>query len=63
MAVKTLEQLEKNISLSFSYVKKDLISLNEKIEKLDEKIRHLSLNQAEILSKLLKEKKSKKEKR
>jgi predicted nucleic acid-binding Zn-ribbon protein len=45
----TPNQLEENTKLSFSYVKKDLMRLNDAIADLNEKIQHLSLNQATLL--------------
>ena len=52
MAVKSLELLEKNVSASFGYVKKDLLMLNDAISDLNDKIQHLSLNHAALLEKL-----------
>ena len=49
---KTLEQLEKNISASFGYVKKDMLMLNDAFSDLNDKIQHLSLNHAELLSEI-----------
>lgn len=43
-------QLEKNIKQSFSFVKNDLVSVNESIADLKTKIQHLSMNQASLLS-------------
>lgn len=42
-------QLEENLRLSFSYVKKDLMRANDQIADLKEQIQHLSLNQATLL--------------
>lgn len=47
---KTTKQIEKNISASFGYVKKDILMLNDVFSDLNEKIRHLSLNHATLLS-------------
>jgi len=49
---KTLRQLEKNISASFSYVKKDMLMLNDAFSDIHDKIQHLSLNHATILSEI-----------
>ncbi len=49
-----LSQFEKNIGISFSYVKKDLLSVNDMVSDLHEKIQHLSLNQAMLLEKVMK---------
>jgi len=50
MAVKTLEQLERNVAMSFSYVKKDMLMLNDALSDIHDKIQHLSLNHAELLA-------------
>jgi regulator of replication initiation timing len=47
---KTTKQLERNISASFGYVKKDILMLNDVFSDLNEKIRHLSMNNATLLS-------------
>lgn len=52
MAVESLEQLERNTSASFGYVKKDILMLNDAISDLNDKIQHLSLNHAALLDKL-----------
>lgn len=54
MVVQSLPQLEKNVSASFGYVKKDLLMLNDAVSDLNDKIRHLSLNHAALLEKLQK---------
>jgi len=54
MVTKTLQQFEKNVGISFSYVKKDLLSINDMVSDLHEKIQHLSLNQAMLLEKIMK---------
>jgi hypothetical protein len=54
MAVQTIAQLEKNVSASFGYVKKDLLMLNDAISDINDKIQHLSLNHAALLEKLQK---------
>jgi predicted nucleic acid-binding Zn-ribbon protein len=43
-------QLENNIKQSFSFVKKDLLDVNDTIADLKTKIQHLSMNQASLLS-------------
>jgi archaellum component FlaC len=43
-------QIEKNLKQSFSYVKKDLIAVNEAIADIKTKIQHLSMNQASLVS-------------
>lgn len=50
--VNSINQLEKNVSASFGYVKKDLLMLNDSISDLHDKIQHLSLNHAALMSKL-----------
>lgn len=49
---KTLEQLEKNVSASFGYVKKDMLMLNDAFSDLNDKIQHLSLNHATLLGEI-----------
>jgi len=49
---KTVEQLEKNVSASFGYVKKDMLMLNDAFSDLNEKIQHLSLNHATLLGEI-----------
>jgi hypothetical protein len=49
---KTTKQLEKNISASFGYVKKDILMLNDVFSDLNDKIKHLSLNHATLLSEI-----------
>jgi flagellar biosynthesis chaperone FliJ len=54
MVTHTVEQLEKNLGVSFGYVKKDLLSVNDMVSDMHEKIQHLSLNQAMLLEKVMK---------
>jgi hypothetical protein len=49
---KTVEQLEKNVSASFGYVKKDMMMLNDAFSDLNDKIQHLSLNHATLLQQI-----------
>ena len=49
---KTIEQVEKNVSASFGYVKKDMLMLNDAFSDLNDKIQHLSLNQATLLAEI-----------
>ncbi len=49
---KSVEQLEKNVSASFGYVKKDMMMLNDSFSDLNDKIQHISLNQATILEQI-----------
>ncbi len=53
MVTKTLRQFEKNVGISFGYVKKDLLSVNDMVSDLHEKIQHLSLNHAMLLEKMM----------
>ena len=46
---KTAEQIEKNVSASFGYVKKDMLMLNDAFSDLHDKFQHLSLNNATLL--------------
>ena len=44
---KTIEQIEKNVSASFGYVKKDMLMLNDAFSDIHEKIQHLSMKEQE----------------
>jgi septal ring factor EnvC (AmiA/AmiB activator) len=52
MSAQSLGQFEKNVSVSFGYVKKDLLMVNDSVSELHDKIQHLSLNQAMLLEKI-----------
>ncbi len=49
---KSLDQIEKNISASFGYVKKDMLMLNDAFSSLQDKVQHLSLNHAMLLEEI-----------
>ncbi|MEA3248588.1 MAG: hypothetical protein U9Q73_02675 [Nanoarchaeota archaeon] len=49
---KSIKQIEKNISASFGYVKKDMLMLNDAFSDIHEKIQHLSLNHATLLEEI-----------
>ena len=49
---KTIEQVEKNVSASFGYVKKDMLMLNDAISDLNDKIQHLCLNHDSLLAEI-----------
>jgi len=49
---KSMEQLEKNVSASFAYVKKDMLMLNDAFSDLHDKMQHLSLNNATLLKEI-----------
>jgi hypothetical protein len=49
---KTAMQVEKNVSASFAYVKKDMLMLNDAFSDLHEKVQHLSLNHAMLLEQI-----------
>lgn len=49
-----MANIEDNLKLSFSYVKKDLLRVNEQIEALNEKIQHIAMNHASLLGELAK---------
>ena len=51
---KTVSQIEKNVSASFGYVKKDMLMLNDAFSDIHEKIQHLSLNHAMLLEEIKK---------
>ncbi|MDH3353046.1 MAG: hypothetical protein OEL87_01220 [Nanoarchaeota archaeon] len=46
---KTPKQIERNVSASFGYVKKDMLMLNDAFSDMHDKIQHLSLNHAMLL--------------
>ena len=46
---KSTSQIEKNVSASFGYVKKDMLMLNDAFSDMHDKIQHLSLNHAVLL--------------
>jgi hypothetical protein len=52
MKAQSVGQFEKNVSVSFGYVKKDLLMVNDSVSELHDKIQHLSLNQAMLLEKI-----------
>ena len=49
---KSVKQVEKNISASFGYVKKDMLMLNDAFSDSHEKIQHVSLNHATLLEEI-----------
>ena len=51
---KSVSQIEKNVSASFGYVKKDMLMLNDAFSDIHEKIQHLSLNHAMLLEEVAK---------
>ena len=51
---KATKQVEKNISASFGYVKKDMLMLNDAFSDLHDKVQHLSLNHAMLLEEITK---------
>ena len=59
---KSPDQIEKNVSASFAYVKKDMLMLNDAFSDLHDKVQHLSLNHAMLLEEIQKLKKGKTEK-
>ncbi len=46
---KPTKQIERNVSASFAYVKKDMLMLNDAFSDLHDKVQHLSLNHAKLL--------------
>lgn len=46
---KTASQVERNVSASFGYVKKDMLMLNDAFSDIHEKMQQLSLSQAMLL--------------
>ncbi len=51
---KSVSQIEKNVSASFAYVKKDMLMLNDAFSDIHEKIQHLSSNHAVLLEEITK---------
>ena len=51
---KSIGEVEKNVSASFGYVKKDVLMLNDAISDIQNKIQHLSLNHATLLGEIKK---------
>lgn len=49
---KTTSQVERNVSASFAYVKKDMLMLNDAFSDLHDKMQHLSLNHATLLGEI-----------
>jgi hypothetical protein len=49
---KSAKQVEKNVSASFGYVKKDMLMLNDAFSDLHDKVQHLSLNHAMLLEEI-----------
>lgn len=47
-------QIEKNVSASFGYVKKDMLMLNDAFSDLHKEVQHLSLNHAMLLEEITK---------
>ena len=48
----TDSQIEKNVSASFAYVKKDMLMLNDAFSDLHDKVQHLSMNHAMLLEEI-----------
>jgi hypothetical protein len=46
---KTAAQVERNVSASFGYVKKDMLMLNDAFSDIHEKMQQLTLNHAMLL--------------
>ena len=49
---KSTQQIEKNVSASFAYVKKDMLMLNDAFSDLHDKVQHLSINHAMLLEEI-----------
>ena len=49
---KSAKQIEKNVSASFAYVKKDMLMLNDAFSDIHDKIQHLSINHAALLEEM-----------
>ncbi|NPE26726.1 hypothetical protein HNV12_01845 [Methanococcoides sp. SA1] len=51
---KSTAQVERNVSASFGYVKKDMLMLNDAFSDLHDKVQHLSINHAMLLEEITK---------
>ena len=51
---KNVKQIERNVSASFGYVKKDMLMLNDAFSDMHDKIQQLSLDYAKILEEIKK---------
>ena len=49
---KSVGQVERNVSASFGYVKKDMLMLNDAFSDIHDKIQHLSMNHASLLEEI-----------
>lgn len=49
---KSTKQIEKDVSASFAYVKKDMLMLNDAFSDLHDKMQHLSINHASLLEEI-----------
>jgi|TARA_B100002003_G_scaffold171951_1_gene159856 hypothetical protein len=49
---KSMKQIEKDVSASFAYVKKDMLMLNDAFSDLHDKMQHLSINHASLLEEI-----------
>ena len=49
---KTIEQVEKNVSASFGYVKKDMLMLNDAFSDLHDKVQKLNVEFSKIIDEL-----------
>ncbi len=49
---KSVKQIEKDISASFAYVKKDMLMLNDAFSDIHDKVQHLSINHATLLDEI-----------
>ena len=49
---KSTKQIEKDVSASFAYVKKDMLMLNDAFSDLHDKMQHLSIDHASLLEEI-----------
>jgi hypothetical protein len=47
-----IKKLKESLGVSFSYVKKDMLLVNDSLTELYDKIQHLSMNHASLLGKI-----------
>ena len=49
---KTIDQVERNVSASFGYVKKDMMMLNDAFSDLHDKVQQLNMNYAKLIEEI-----------
>ncbi len=49
---KSTKQIERDVSASFAYVKKDMLMLNDAFSDIHDKVQHLNMNHATLLGEI-----------